>query len=314
MTVPAIYKFINWITGTPVPIDDAMTSALTPTVDAALAAALNLYITTNVAREKLTANRSYFVATTGSDSNDGLTAGSPFLTPQKAMDVIKTLDVSTFTVTVNISDGTYTGGVNIYPWVGSGTIKFVGNSGTPANVVMSCTSRNCFDHITGPLPGIFEINGMKLQTTTSGFGINAAQPGRIQYTNIDFGASGGGVDIVVQNQGFVTGYGNNKISNGKAIHAFTTTFGLLVWTMSDVGGTIAYDCTANPNFTFTFLYCSGTGGVNAPSPAFSYTGAPTGSRFIVNSVSNINVNGGGANYFPGNVAGTADAATFGHYA
>ncbi len=43
MTIPAIYKFVNWITGTPVPIDDAMASALTPTIDSSLLAALRAY-------------------------------------------------------------------------------------------------------------------------------------------------------------------------------------------------------------------------------------------------------------------------------
>lgn len=41
MTIPAVYKFQNWITGTPVPIDDAITSALTSPVDSALSAALS---------------------------------------------------------------------------------------------------------------------------------------------------------------------------------------------------------------------------------------------------------------------------------
>ena len=46
MTIPAVFKFVNWITGTPVPIDNAMTSALTPTIDPDLLAALVSLITT----------------------------------------------------------------------------------------------------------------------------------------------------------------------------------------------------------------------------------------------------------------------------
>lgn len=38
MTIPAVFKFVNWITGTPVPIDDAVNSALTATVDPTLLA------------------------------------------------------------------------------------------------------------------------------------------------------------------------------------------------------------------------------------------------------------------------------------
>lgn len=36
MTIPAQFKFVNWITGQPVPIDDAMASAFTNTIDQAL--------------------------------------------------------------------------------------------------------------------------------------------------------------------------------------------------------------------------------------------------------------------------------------
>lgn len=41
MTIPAVFKFINWITGAPVPIDDAIASALTDPVDPTLAAKFN---------------------------------------------------------------------------------------------------------------------------------------------------------------------------------------------------------------------------------------------------------------------------------
>lgn len=44
MTIPAVFKFINWITGTPVPIDDAMTSALTAPISTSLAAALAIAV------------------------------------------------------------------------------------------------------------------------------------------------------------------------------------------------------------------------------------------------------------------------------
>lgn len=62
------------------------------------------------ARDILTANRSYFVRTDGSDANTGLnnTAGAAFLTVQKALDVVGALDLSTFSATIWINDGTYT--------------------------------------------------------------------------------------------------------------------------------------------------------------------------------------------------------------
>ena len=65
-----------------------------------------------VPREVLTANRTYYVRTDGSDSNDGLanTAGGAFLTIQKAINIVSALDIGTYTVTMQVGAGTYTAG------------------------------------------------------------------------------------------------------------------------------------------------------------------------------------------------------------
>lgn len=60
-------------------------------------------------REKLTANRTYYVRTDGSDSNDGLTnsSGGAFLTISKAITVCKSLDFAGYTVTIQVGSGTF---------------------------------------------------------------------------------------------------------------------------------------------------------------------------------------------------------------
>lgn len=68
-------------------------------------------------REVLTANRTYYVRTAGSDSNNGLSSGAAFLTIGKAIGVCKTIDFNGHTVTVDIGSGTFSGqvipGVNV---------------------------------------------------------------------------------------------------------------------------------------------------------------------------------------------------------
>ena len=97
-------------------------------------------------REVLTANRTYYVATTGSDSNDGLTVGNPFLTIQKALDVAATIDLAGFAVTVDVADGTYTTSQAItVPFILGGPLVIEGNTGTPANVVIDANGDfQCF--------------------------------------------------------------------------------------------------------------------------------------------------------------------------
>ena len=94
-------------------------------------------------RETLTANRTYFVRTDGSDSNTGLanTAGGAFLTRQKLIDVAASLDLATFSVTIEVSAGTYTGAMVAKRYVGAGPMTI---NGAGAATNSSVTSASCF--------------------------------------------------------------------------------------------------------------------------------------------------------------------------
>lgn len=154
--------------------------------DAAIAAA-----TANI-RPKLTASRTYYVRTNGSDSNDGLadTAGGAFLTLQKAINAAYALDCNGFNVTIQIADGTYTGGMLIFGKLagafdnGNQPLRIIGNEGTPGNVIINPTNADAVrigDKATALLAGV------RLRTTTSGSAVNASNGAYLEIRNVDFG-------------------------------------------------------------------------------------------------------------------------------
>ena len=125
----------------------------------------------------LAANRTYYVRTDGSNSNNGLanTAGGAFLTIQKAIDTVSGLDLGAYNVTIQVGNGTYTGGASVVgPYLGSGTVTLQGDTTTPSNVVISTTSADAISVTTN---GRLTVGGFKLQTATSGSGIAVPRRG-----------------------------------------------------------------------------------------------------------------------------------------
>jgi hypothetical protein len=171
-------------------------------------------------RERLTANRTYYVRTDGSNGNDGLanTSGGAFLTLQKAWDTIVTLDLNGFAAIVQIADGTYTSGLATAIAPVGGNVTFQGNNTTPANVVISTTSADCF-YNTANLPGRLTLKDMKLQAATSGSGIRNEGCCTIAFQNINFGACATAHLWTNTAGATILATGNYAITGGSSAHA-----------------------------------------------------------------------------------------------
>ncbi|HZP20099.1 MAG TPA: DUF2793 domain-containing protein [Bauldia sp.] len=261
-------------------------------------------------RERLTADRTYYVRTDGSDSNTGLanSAGGAFLTVQKAYDTIAAnLDLGGKTVTIQIGDGTYApaSGTNplliSQPWTGGGSVIVQGNNATPANVVLSGTNADAV-LVSAPLPGVLSIRDLKVTTTTNKSGIQLNAPGSLTFSNLNFGACVVAHLLAACTGAQITGTGNYAISGNAPIHAYALT-GSIVLT----GLTVTL--TGTPAFSTAFVESSRTGVLRGQAMTFS--GSATGPRYLADANGVIFTNGGGATYFPGNSAGST--ATGGQY-
>ena len=80
-------------------------------------------------RIPLTTATTYYVSTTGSDSNDGLTLGTAWATLQHTIDYISSkLDIAGFAITISINTGTYAG-LGFKSCVGGGGITYRADNG-----------------------------------------------------------------------------------------------------------------------------------------------------------------------------------------
>jgi hypothetical protein len=212
----------------------------------------------------------------------------------KAIDVIAALDLSIYNITIQIADGTYTGGVAVNaPWIGAGDVTIQGNLSTPANVLISTTSAHC---ISVQNNGRLKIGGVKFQTTTFGIALVATAGGRIDIVSpVNFGACAT-YHMNADGAGKILCSSNYTISGNTAAHAVAISFGYFYV----AGNTITISGTPSLG---TFAQSTRTGYMEWISNTFS--GSATGARYNVATGGGIFVNGGGASYLPGNSAGSA---------
>lgn len=245
-------------------------------------------------REQLTAARTYYVRTDGSDSNTGLAdnSGGAFLTLQRAMDVVGALDTGIYGVTVQVRTGSYAGPVLIPLMSGSGLLEIVGDVTTPANCAVSSTG-TCFqaaDNARCILRG-FKVSGAG--------GIRGIRGGGIFFSFMDFGACTS-YHIEASNGGWIQSQGSYGVSGAAPRHITCSVLSRVVLP----GGTITLAGT--PAFSDAFVRSASASVVQVQGSTFS--GSATGPRYRVESNAVIDTFSAGASYLPGNTAGTVDAS------
>lgn len=256
-------------------------------------------------RTRLTAPLTLYVSPSGNDSNSGLNVGSPLLTIQEAFyRLAKNYDLSSYPATIQLADGTYTMGLSIVQsLVGQAGVSGLilnGNSGTPSNVVISTTNADAVSVSAG---GAITLSNLKIQTTTSGNGVLISSGGFVTIgSGVVFGACA--TSHINNTSGQLGCSGNYSIVGSAPVH----------WKNGDGATTVingvTITLTGTPAFSSAFAQSYNSSILNVGSITFS--GAATGTRYSASMNGVINVNGGGATYLPGSVAGSV--ATGGQYA
>lgn len=252
-------------------------------------------------RTLLTTSKTYYVATTGNDSTGDGSVGSPWLTIQHAINfVMETIDLGGQTVTIQVANGTYTGGMIVgRPFTGGGQVYIQGNTTTPSSCIISTTSADCLAVAGG---AEVYIQGFKLTTTTGGRLISSVNNSMvIVIGNMEYGATPSGWQHLFagDNSGIIV-TANYTVSGGGAAHLFATTNSFIA-----VNG-LTVTLSGTPAFSIGFAVATVNSTLEAYGMTFAGTGA-TGSRFVLQLNGVINVQVPTPTYFPGSIDGSIDS-------
>ena len=244
-------------------------------------------------REKLTAARTYYVRTDGSDSNSGLanTSGGAFLTIQKAVDVCAAIDLGIYDATIMVGAGTWTAATTLKTLVGAGKVIIRGANADMTSTVVHTTGASCF---SGTFAGLYKFEWMRLQTTTSGYSISAFGGGAVvEWANVDFG-NAAETHVMCASGARAESVGPYKISGGGYAHAAAYDNATLQL------GAYTTTITGTPAFSGGFVVSDRGSSAVAVGPSFS--GSATGPRYRATLNGTI-ITLGGETFLPGDAAG-----------
>ena len=247
-------------------------------------------------RAKLTDDRTYYVRTDGSDSNNGLanTSGGAWATIQHGIDFItNSLDFAGYNVTLQVGDGEYNDEVSVVDrHVGKGTFAIRGDLTTPANVLIS-TAKGCFTLTDG---ADIDVRGLKIESASS-YGFFVTRKSKLVYADINFGDVAMAHIWCTDHAETVKADGRDEvISGGGEYHWLADTLGII---FAFDGEVTAIDA---PDFSIGFAVANINGIVE--SSGVTFRGSVTGRRYSASTGGRITTGTGGSKtYFPGDQPG-----------
>jgi hypothetical protein len=257
-------------------------------------------------REVLTAARNYYVLSSGNDSNTGLvnTAGGAFLTLQAAWNTAAKLDASIYNITINIGTGTFAPlNITTAPLGGLGVII---NGNGSANTTVASSAGNTSAIAVG-VPVSLTIQNLAVAAAgdANSHGLVGSAPAQITLgADVAFGTVTGG-HMRLMNSCHMLAIANYKITGnfGFGGHVKTESGGVFE------GYALTVTITGSPVWPSAFVLAD-TGSTQIWY-SFTFSGASTGVRYLASLGGQLQTFGGGANYFPGNSAGSSATGYYG---
>jgi hypothetical protein len=271
----------------------------------------NYFALNNETRTRLNADTTMFVSTTGDNANVGLTAATPWATQTFAWSTIcATIDLAGFTLTVQCAAGTYAQqfaasgrptGANA-----RGCVVMLGAAGLPTTHIIDGGANSAVRTFSNAL----KLQGFQIQSTGNA-GIYCHGSGSLMlFSNIDFGACPNGAHISAVDGASVYAVGNYRITGAAVNHLRVDQNANISTNPDNVAVTVTL--VGTPAFSGAFANASACGAIRQDPATTIYGGTgATGQRYNVVFNGVILTNGGGANYYPGSIAGAT--ATGGQY-
>ena len=244
-------------------------------------------------RTKLTANTNFYVLATGNDANSGLanTTSGAWLTIQHGISTLLTgYDVGGFQATINVGAGTFAG-YNVYG-------QLAGQAGLPLIVSGAGSGSTTINSTITVAYSAYHLAQNATIGSAFSSAVVATELGRVTTgaSLILSGAAGGGSILQSQLCGLIQIGSNLTISGGAPYAVNAQTNGVIF------SNAVTVTLTGTPAFSSAFANAQNNGTLIVGSLSFS--GSATGVRYLANENGVINTNGGGANFFPGNSAGS----------
>ncbi|WP_316191601.1 MULTISPECIES: hypothetical protein [unclassified Bradyrhizobium] len=266
----------------------------------------------------LQAAQDYYVSNSGSDANDGLTAGTAWATLQHAMNFITRFNLNGFNISIHVANGTYAA-LRCQMMAGSGFVFWIGNHANPQSCVVAgvnvtaisvvnCGQAHQFDGFSVTAGGSFggsgaqdgmngvQVSGAGTSTTLTNFNWGTCNGSHLGVSQAAVVTYAGAMSVSGSPQG-----GNPMMTSGWHVYCVNSAI-IQQPSLTSVSLTIlaAIVCGNGGGW----VECAGNSLVQIVYSSIINGGAVTGTRFYVANYAVISVVGAGDNHYPGSVAGT----------